>query len=408
LEADLLDYPDDTRTLYYLGYAHFDIFSQNKNNATPEHWDHLKKAVDYFTYRIGLKTGSGDEKGNAEERWFSMLKLGEIYERFYRDWSMADKYYTECVRADPDRADAYFYLGQHYRLGKNTKESLPFLRKAAVMSIPQRSLFQWHYLYQCIAKLEYVRALMDLGEKLTVKLADDGINVIAMHMCSEQTDAESVSELRSAERYFRTFVARGKARQSSKPAPSPSPTTTPTPVTPEAAKLQTSESKPTVGPSVSQEKKENSVTVPEPVPDFSSVPEGEHPYTYPIKKFLAWVVRNQDDLSKWLDKPALDYSSQQWQDWSADPSAGPRPVTLYSALLHNLQGMRDYVKAGKDYSCEGYRKAVYPYLRFVAANADLRYSRLGSSAGVKALGVWQKLEEALKLVCPKPKTNKSN
>jgi hypothetical protein len=30
LEKDLEEYPDDTRTLYYLGYAHFDIFNQAK------------------------------------------------------------------------------------------------------------------------------------------------------------------------------------------------------------------------------------------------------------------------------------------------------------------------------------------------------------------------------------------
>ena len=30
LEADLIDYPNDPRTLYYLGYANYDIFNANK------------------------------------------------------------------------------------------------------------------------------------------------------------------------------------------------------------------------------------------------------------------------------------------------------------------------------------------------------------------------------------------
>ena len=30
LEKDLIDYPDDPRTLYYLGYAHYDVFIRNK------------------------------------------------------------------------------------------------------------------------------------------------------------------------------------------------------------------------------------------------------------------------------------------------------------------------------------------------------------------------------------------
>ena len=32
LEKDLLDYPGDTRTLYYLGYAHFDIYNQGRQS----------------------------------------------------------------------------------------------------------------------------------------------------------------------------------------------------------------------------------------------------------------------------------------------------------------------------------------------------------------------------------------
>ena len=67
--ADLLDYPDDPRTLYYLGFAHFDIFLSNKDNPTQEHWDHLAKAVEFYARRHSLETG------NAEERWFATLKV---------------------------------------------------------------------------------------------------------------------------------------------------------------------------------------------------------------------------------------------------------------------------------------------------------------------------------------------
>ena len=41
----------------------------------------------------------------------SPSQLGEIYERFYRDWSKALPYYEWCTREDPDRADAWFYIG---------------------------------------------------------------------------------------------------------------------------------------------------------------------------------------------------------------------------------------------------------------------------------------------------------
>lgn len=54
-------------------------------------------------------------------RRFTILKLGEIQERFYRNWEEAEKYYSNATRIDPDRADAWFYLGQHYRLSVRSR-----------------------------------------------------------------------------------------------------------------------------------------------------------------------------------------------------------------------------------------------------------------------------------------------
>ncbi len=68
--------------------------------------------------------------------------------------------YLNCTRLDPDRADAWFYLGQHYRLVNDAETAIKYLKKAASMAVPQRSLFQWHYLYQCLSKIEYGRALV--------------------------------------------------------------------------------------------------------------------------------------------------------------------------------------------------------------------------------------------------------
>lgn len=38
-------------------------------------------------------------------------QLGEIHERFYRDWEKALSYYEWCSREDPERADSFFYIG---------------------------------------------------------------------------------------------------------------------------------------------------------------------------------------------------------------------------------------------------------------------------------------------------------
>jgi len=150
LEKDLLDYPNDTRTLYYLGYSHFDIFLNSKRSQ--EDWDHLAQGVEYYKERVEFE-------GNYEERWFSLLKLGEIYERFYNDFETAHYYYQKCSEMDPERADSFFYLGQWYRLRKRGREALPYLETAAALPTPERNLFHWHFLYNCLTKLEYARAL---------------------------------------------------------------------------------------------------------------------------------------------------------------------------------------------------------------------------------------------------------
>jgi hypothetical protein len=100
LEADLDDYPNDTRTLYYLGYAHHDIFVKSKDSPSSEDWAELAKGVDYFKRRGEI------EEGNKEERWFALLKIAEIYERYYKDWNKAKYYYDNCTALDPERADA--------------------------------------------------------------------------------------------------------------------------------------------------------------------------------------------------------------------------------------------------------------------------------------------------------------
>jgi hypothetical protein len=104
-------------------------------------------------------------EGNAEERWFAMLKLGEIFERFYAQWPVAEHWYNACVRLDRERADAFFYVGQHYRLHGDHARAAAVLQHAAQLPMPQRSLFQWFSLYQCVAPLELARAVVGMGAR---------------------------------------------------------------------------------------------------------------------------------------------------------------------------------------------------------------------------------------------------
>ena len=75
-------------------------------------------------------------------------------------------------------------LGQHYRLAGNTAKALPYLYTAAVLPMPERSLFQWHYLYSCLSKLEYARALAE-HKTTPLKHFKKGIKLLKKSDCSQ-------------------------------------------------------------------------------------------------------------------------------------------------------------------------------------------------------------------------------
>lgn len=198
LEKDLVDYPNDPRTLYYLGYSHFDIFLNRRQIATQEDWDHLAESVRYYDWRIQYE-------GNEEEKWFSILKLGEIYERFYRDWDKAKSYYERCAEQDPERADSFFYLGQYYRLRNRPLEALPYLEVAASLPIPSRALFHWHFLYYCLSKLEYARAV-HLIENPSLEVLKKSAGFLAQADCSKG-DAEEIHEYAKLSKHVSDLLA---------------------------------------------------------------------------------------------------------------------------------------------------------------------------------------------------------
>ncbi|KAJ3452515.1 lipopolysaccharide assembly protein b [Anaeramoeba flamelloides] len=153
LELDLQDFPNDTRTLYYLGYAHYEFFFKNQDNPQPEHWEHLAKGVEILEQRSKIP------KGNYEERWFSILLRAEIYERFYRNWEEAEKLYKQCHEIDPERADPYFYIGQNYRMAKDYEKAFFYFNKVITLPFPSRNLFNWRRMYDCLRYIEMARVI---------------------------------------------------------------------------------------------------------------------------------------------------------------------------------------------------------------------------------------------------------
>lgn len=190
LMDDLVDYPGDARTLYYLGYAHFDMFNAvSEKYRTDQAWKNLGTAVDYFRQRASIPDA------NEEELWFTILKLGEIYERFYNDWVEGERFYKLCIEKDKDRADPWFYIGQHYSNRQQYQLAIPYLQRAATTPFPDRALFQWHYLYDCLATFEYAKALFKSTEQHSIKMLQEIQLLINTAKCGENHEIEDLRKM---------------------------------------------------------------------------------------------------------------------------------------------------------------------------------------------------------------------
>ena len=167
LEADLLDYPNDPRTLLYLGNAHYEIFTAHRENPNEKDWEHLKLGLDAFKRRYELD--------DSEQSWNCRLRSAEIYVRYFRNWKMGEKLYLELIKQDPHRVEPYIFIGNYYRNNYNEKKKLEdiqkskkYLMKASKMQIPQRELFMNIYMYNCLAKLELAKVVAVRPDLFTV------------------------------------------------------------------------------------------------------------------------------------------------------------------------------------------------------------------------------------------------
>lgn len=187
LEEDSEDSQLQGRTLYYLGMAHIDVYLQSgRTNATA-----LQLAVHYLEQRAAIEHS---EHSYFEERWFALIKLGELHERFLGDQVQARAWYTEALTVDAERADGWFYLGQNFRLHGLPSEAFGNLYKAVSLELPQRSLFQWIHLYSCMRHLELVRcvdSLLQQQQEFTTKqltVAADSSAKVNAHCAREQAN----------------------------------------------------------------------------------------------------------------------------------------------------------------------------------------------------------------------------
>jgi len=337
LEKDLAEIPGDTRTLYYLGYAHFDIFNSAKerNDVKQSDWDHLAKGVEYFKKR------AENPEGNEEELWFALLKLGEIYERFYQDWTTGEKYYLTCSETDPERADSWFYIGQHYRLRNEIPKALPYLLKSASLSIPERSLFQWHYLYFCLSKLEYGRAINSYPQATKAQLKE-ALNLLNQADC-RGGDPGNLGEAKALKDMFTARIAK------------------------------------------------------------YDQPAGD-PKELAVKKLVKFYTKNVDDLDNLLgvrykgdidELTGIEIDKDRRVSW----------LTILVAYLEKMQEFQAGIKQRKDKpdelaafaTCRNYRQASTPYLKFIKRHQEDLPRLLSKKAGL--WDEWNKVNAIVRTTC---------
>lgn len=170
LLKDLEEYPGDSRTIYYLAKEHMDLMGGRTGDPVREIREggpgayHVHKALEYYIQRAEMEYSINVGEKIDEERYWSMLKAAEICERYTFDHKCCLKWWTRAWELDPPRADAVFYIGQHYRLRRDGKNAVKYLRKAAALPMPKRKNYQWPELYNCLVHLELMRGVYWLKE----------------------------------------------------------------------------------------------------------------------------------------------------------------------------------------------------------------------------------------------------
>jgi hypothetical protein len=114
-------------------------------------WQALEHSMAYFRRRAAIVE---DVNSSAEQRWFTLLKMGEMLERYYHDRRAAVRHYLQCARTDAERSDGWFLAAQGLRLMGHPHAALPLLMTAVDLPMPARVMFHWAPMYGCVPQGE--------------------------------------------------------------------------------------------------------------------------------------------------------------------------------------------------------------------------------------------------------------
>jgi glycosyltransferase involved in cell wall biosynthesis len=144
MEEALKAEPDNDRYVFYLAQSYRDS-------------GQIEKAIEAYQHRVGMG-------GWAEEIWYSLYQLGDLYGR-QKNWVYGVSAYLAAYENRPARAEPLYKIGKHYNSINEFHLARFFLERACQIPYPvDDSLFIESAAYRYLVRLELAVCLHYLGE----------------------------------------------------------------------------------------------------------------------------------------------------------------------------------------------------------------------------------------------------
>lgn len=166
LEQGLIDEPNNSRYIFYLGQCYYDS-------------EQFEKSAEAYDKRT--KMG-----GWNQEIYYSHLKVGQCYQKLGKDKDTIIKKYLEAYYTDKERAEGLFFIGELYYNLKEWKLSKKYLKKACNIRYQgEYKLFNLKDIYDYLAQYYLAKVYFMLDK------CDQSVK-ICKHILEKELDVEEI------------------------------------------------------------------------------------------------------------------------------------------------------------------------------------------------------------------------
>ena len=147
---------DDPRHYYYLAQTY---------SILEEHEKAAKNFLQRFYHH---------NDGFLQEKVDSMFEAARIYDfKLNKPWSEVEQMYLKCIEIEPERPEAFYFIGIHYYLEKNYRKAYAYFVQAFQIGFPLSKQFSlrptlsFHFLPKFLAELCFIYKNYNLGFQAT-------------------------------------------------------------------------------------------------------------------------------------------------------------------------------------------------------------------------------------------------